>query len=89
MSFKWNPKAKVGSRVVSVKVGGRTLNKGKTYTVATNDYLANGGDGYPVLKKGNVIIDASGATYLANMVMNYIKAKGTVSPKVEGRIVAQ
>jgi len=26
---------------------------------------------------------------LANMVMNYIEAKGTVSPKVEGRIVAQ
>jgi len=51
--------------------------------------LANGGDGYSVFKKGEVIIDASGATYLANMVMNYIEAKGAVSPKVEGRIVAQ
>tara|TARA_B100000029_G_scaffold177683_1_gene175037 strand:+ start:65 stop:1579 length:1515 start_codon:yes stop_codon:yes gene_type:complete len=89
MSFKWNPKAEVGSRVVSVEIGGRPLIKGKNYTVATNDYLANGGDGYSVFKKGKVIIDASGATYLANMVMNYIEAKGTVSPKVEGRIVAQ
>jgi len=26
---------------------------------------------------------------LANMVMNYIESKGAVSPKVEGRIVAQ
>ena len=89
MSFTWNPKAEVGSRVVSVEIGGRALSKGKTYTVATNDYMANGGDGYSVLKKGEVIIDASGATYLANMVMNYIEAKGTVSPKIEGRIVAQ
>ena len=89
MSFKWNPKAEVGSRVVSVEIGGRPLIKGKNYTVATNDYLANGGDGYSVFKKGKVIIDASGATYLANMVMNYIEDKGTVSPKVEGRIVAQ
>ena len=89
MSFKWNPKAEVGSRVVSVEIGGRPLIKGKNYTVATNDYLANGGDGYSVFKKGKVIIDASGATYLANMVMNYIEAKGTVSPKVEGRITAQ
>jgi 2',3'-cyclic-nucleotide 2'-phosphodiesterase (5'-nucleotidase family) len=89
MSFTWNPKAEAGSRVVSVEIGGRPLSKGKTYTVATNDYLANGGDGYSVFKKGKVIIDASGATYLANMVMNYIEAKGSVSPKVEGRIVAQ
>ena len=89
MSFTWNPKAKVGSRVFSVKVGGRPLNKGRTYTVATNDYIANGGDGYSVFKKGKVIIDASGATLLAGMVMNYIKAKGSVSPKLEGRIVAK
>ena len=40
-------------------------------------------------KKGKVIIDESGATLLAGMVMNYIKAKGSVSPKVEGRIIAQ
>ena len=57
--------------------------------MATNDYLAKGGDGYSVFKKGKVIIDASGATLMASMVMDYIKAKGTVSPKVEGRIVAQ
>jgi len=89
MSFTWNPKAKVGSRVVSVKIGGQPLNKGRTYTMATNNYIANGGDGYDVLKKGKVLIDASGATLLAGMVMDYIKAKGSVSPKVEGRIVAQ
>ena len=89
MSFTWNPKAKVGSRVVSVKIGGQPLNKGRTYTMATNDYIANGGDGYGVLKKGKVLIDASGATLIAGMVMNYIKDKGSVSPKVEGRIVAQ
>ena len=89
VSFIYNPKAKAGSRVISVKVGGRSLNKGRSYTVATSDYAAGGGDGYSVFKKGKVIINASGATLLAGMVMNYIKAKGSVSPKVEGRIVAQ
>ena len=57
--------------------------------MATNNYAAGGGDGYKVFKKGKVLIDASGATLLASMVMNYIKDKGSVSPKVEGRIVAQ
>ena len=89
VSFIYNPKAKAGSRVISVTVGGIPLNKGRTYTLATNDYAAGGGDGYSVFKKGKVIIDASGATLLAGTVMNYIKVKGTVSPKVEGRIVAQ
>ena len=89
MSYTFKPKAKAGSRVVSVKIGNKALNKSRSYTVATNDYVANGGDGYSVFKKGKVIIDASGATLLAGMVMDYIKAKGSVSPKVEGRIVAQ
>ena len=63
--------------------------KGRSYTTATNDFLSIGGDGYSVFKKGKVIIDAAGATLMASMVMNYINAKGIVSPKVEGRIVAQ
>ena len=51
--------------------------------------MASGGDGYSVLKKAKVIINASNATIMASMVMDYIKAKGSVSPKIEGRIVAQ
>ena len=89
MSFTYNPKAKSGARVVSVKIGSQSLNKGRTYTMATNDYMASGGDGYSVLKKAKVIINASNATIMASMVMDYIKAKGSVSPKVEGRIVTQ
>ena len=89
MSFTYNPKAKAGSRINSVKVGNSPLSKGRTYTIATNDFLAKGGDGYSVFKKGKVIIDAYGAKLMASMVMDYIKAKGSVSPKVEGRIVAQ
>jgi 2',3'-cyclic-nucleotide 2'-phosphodiesterase (5'-nucleotidase family) len=89
VSFIYNPKAKAGSRIISAKVGGRSLDKGRGYTVATSDYAAGGGDGYSVFKKGKVIINASNATLMASMVMDYIKAKGSVSPKVEGRIVAQ
>ena len=89
MTFTYNPKAKAGSRINSVKVGNSPLSKGRTYTIATNDFLAKGGDGYSVFKKGKIIIDAYGAKLMASMVMDYIKAKGRVSPKVEGRIVAQ
>ena len=89
VSFTYNPKAQAGSRVVSAKIGGQPLNKGRNYTVATNNYAAGGGDGYKVFKKGEVLINASKATIMASMVMDYIKANRSVSPKVEGRIVAQ
>ena len=89
LSFTYKKGVSKGSRIVSVKIGGQNLNKNRSYTVATNNYAAGGGDGYSVFKKGTVLIDESGATLLAGMVMNYIKAKGSVSPKVEGRIVAQ
>jgi GTP:adenosylcobinamide-phosphate guanylyltransferase len=48
-----------------------------------------GGDGYAALMKGKAILDASGGPLMANVVMDYITARGSVSPVVEGRIVEQ
>ena len=78
-----------GSRVVAVTIGGKPIDAGKMYTLAANDYIAKGGDGYGVLKRGKLLVDAAGATLMATQVMNYISAKGTISPKVEGRITAK
>ncbi len=89
MTFVYDPKASQGNRVVEVKVGGAPLDPAKTYKIATNDYMAGGGDGYAALKKGKVLIDASGATLMATTVMNHIQAQGTVAPKVDGRTKAK
>jgi len=86
MRFVYNPKAKAGSRIVTVTIGGKPLDTNATYTMATNDYSAGGGDGYKMLKKAKNLIDASAATYMATDVMNYIEAKGKIAPKVDGRI---
>lgn len=42
--------ANPGSRVKNVKIGGAALDLNKTYTIATNDFLAAGGDTYYLLK---------------------------------------
>jgi 2',3'-cyclic-nucleotide 2'-phosphodiesterase (5'-nucleotidase family) len=76
-------------RIVSVEIGGKPLDPRATYRVAVNEYIAGGGDGYTSLKKGKSIIDASAATLMANVVMDYITANGTIAPAVEGRIVEQ
>lgn len=77
------------NRIISVEVGGKPLDPQATYRLAANEYIAAGGDGYTSLKKGKAIIDASAAPLMANVVMDYITAKGTISPTVEGRIVEQ
>ncbi len=87
MSFAFDRDAPAGSRVSDVKVGGAALDTSRMYSVATNDYIYGGGDGYSALSKGRAIVDASGAPLMATMVMDYVSGKGTVAPAVEGRIL--
>ncbi|MSP90114.1 MAG: bifunctional metallophosphatase/5'-nucleotidase [Alphaproteobacteria bacterium] len=89
MTLVYDPKQPAGARVVEIKVGGQPLDATRIYKVATNEYVYDGGDGFEVLKKGKSLIDESAAKLMANQVMEYIAAKGSVSPKVEGRIVAK
>jgi 2',3'-cyclic-nucleotide 2'-phosphodiesterase (5'-nucleotidase family) len=63
------------------------LDPAAIYRLATNEYMMAGGDGYASLKKGRPVIDASGGPLMAKVVMEYIAARTTVSPTVEGRII--
>ncbi len=89
LKFTYDAKAAQGARVTDVTVGGKPLDAGAKYRVATTDYMWGGGDGYDTLNKGKTLVDASGATLMATSVMNYITAKGSVSPMLEDRIVAK
>lgn len=84
MSFTYNPTKPAGQRVVEVKVGGQPLDPKKTYKLATNDFLAIGGDGYESLKKYPSF--NTGFT-LYNVVEEALIQMKTINPKVEGRII--
>ena len=86
MRYVFDPTQPVGSRIVSVHVGDQPLDIRATYTLATNDYLADGGDGYRMLHGLKRLIDAAGGTLLATTVMDYIAKHGLVAPQREGRI---
>lgn len=77
-----------GSRITSVVIGGRPLDPAALYTLATNDFMLNGGDGYATIKAGEVIISAAGGPVMANTVVDAIRQAGTIAPRVEGRITA-
>ncbi len=82
----YNPDAEVGSRVVSVKANGVDIDPAATYKLATNDYMARGGDGYSMLVGKPILLDITAAKLMANDVMAYIRSQGSVTTTVEGRM---
>lgn len=87
MKLEFDARRPKGDRITGLTIAGKPLDPAARYKLATNEYIAGGGDGYASLKKGKSLIDASAATLMATVVMDYIAAKGTVAPAVEGRIV--
>ena len=85
----YRPDKPAGSRVGDVQIGGKPLDPRASYRVATSDYMSKGGDGYSSLSKGKALIDVSGGPLMATTVMHYIATRGTVTPQIEGRIVAR
>ena len=86
MTFVYDASKPAGERVVEVMVGSAALDDGAMYKLATNDYMAGGGDGYGSLRGSKVLLGDLDGKLMANDVMAYIRAAGNVNAKVEGRI---
>ena len=52
LTVDYDPSAPAGSRIMRISCGGEDLRDGGIYTVATNSYLAKGGDGYSTFLEG-------------------------------------
>jgi 5'-nucleotidase / UDP-sugar diphosphatase len=76
-----------GHRVLSIKVGDAPLDAGKIYSVATNDFMARGGDDYVTFRDAEPVLPPADAPILAYEVIDYIKHIGTIRTGVDGRIV--
>jgi hypothetical protein len=57
------------------------LTAGSKYTLAENDFMANGGDGYPV-----VISRVTTRDIMDQTLADYITANTPISPAIQGRI---
>jgi len=102
ISFTYSPHASAGSRVKEVLVGGKPLDPSRMYAVATNDFLAAGGDGYTAfgeavresndfavvggMLKGEKLVYSDSGRWLRDVVIEYIKEYKTVAPAVDDRI---
>jgi 2',3'-cyclic-nucleotide 2'-phosphodiesterase (5'-nucleotidase family) len=90
LCFTYNIEAAAGSRVTGAVrqaadgtcTGAAVdLTAASTYTIATNDFMANAGDGYPFFANRMVTREI-----LDQVLADYISAAGTVTPTIQGRI---
>jgi 2',3'-cyclic-nucleotide 2'-phosphodiesterase (5'-nucleotidase family) len=88
LCFAYEITAPAGSRVSSI-VGqaadgsctGAAVVPGGSYTLATNDFMAAGGDGYPV-----VISRMTSRNIMDQDAADYVAANSPLSPTIQGRI---
>ncbi|HBE9435247.1 membrane-associated 5'-nucleotidase/phosphoesterase [Clostridioides difficile] len=83
ISYYFNPKQKEGERITSIQKEGKPLDLDKKYVVATNDYIASGGDEFPCFSKEPILKEFGN---LESAVTEYIEYKREISKNVDGRI---
>jgi len=102
IAFKYSPGAQKGSRVKEVWIGNNPVDLEKEYVVATNDFLAAGGDGYKAFGDavkasrdfsvvggtviGEKVVYNDPSRWVRDVVIEYIRGKKEIAPRVGGRI---
>ena len=85
-TFTYDPSRAAGDRVIAMEIGGGPADAAKTYRLATNDFMARGGDGYTILRRVKSVRGARHSKLLANDVMVYVRAKGSIKTRTNDRI---
>ena len=84
MSFTVNPLAPVGERIADAMIGDTPLEADRFYTVASNNFLRNGGDGYDMFKDAEDAYDFG--PDIADVVAEYLAKQTPYTPYIDGRI---
>ncbi|HBJ2621350.1 TPA: 5'-nucleotidase C-terminal domain-containing protein [Clostridium botulinum] len=91
MTFSFDPTKEKGNRTFDVNVGENPIDLNKEYTVAINDFLSQGGDGYTMLKTTVVgefaTYDDIFAKYLNDNGMKNDISLGRIQVKENGKQV--
>ncbi len=103
MTLTYDPSAPAGRRIKTLFVGGQALEAGREYTVATNDFLAAGGDGYKAFaevihaedlvepsaagRPGAKLVFNDAGRWLRDLVADTLRTQGEIHPVRENRIV--
>lgn len=88
LTWAYDAAAAFGARVTSVTLpDGTPIDPAATYRVATNNFMATGGDRFTTLTQGTSTADTG--IDLVETVVHYLQDNPTVDPQVEGRLTVQ
>ena len=85
LRFVYDPAAPAGRRVGDVSVGGSPLEPARRYTLATIDFVAEGGDGYSMFPDAKVLAGAD-PRLLRDLVIDHLRERGEIRIVPDGRI---
>ena len=84
LTYSWSASAPAGSKVSALSLNGVPIDPAATYRVTTNDFLANGGDGFTNLALGTDRTTAPG--FDVDALTAYLGAGAPVAPGLANRI---
>jgi len=83
-TYTYNSTLSNGNRISNIALGGVPIDPAATYRVTTNDFLANGGDGFTALTGGTNRTTAPG--FDVDALVSYLTAHSPVTPGPLNRI---
>jgi 5'-nucleotidase len=86
LTYSWSASAPAGSKVTNLALNGTPIDPAATYRVTTNDFLANGGDGFTNLTAGTDRTTAPG--FDVDALTAYLGAGTPIAPTEANRITA-
>lgn len=86
LAFTFDASSPVGSRVRDITVNGQPLDERRSYTLATTNFLFEGGDDYNMFKGARMLISSESAPVDSDVLQKAISSVKSIAPKVEGRI---
>lgn len=84
LTYSFDTEREAGDRVTEVLFNGAPIDPAEVYTIAVNDFMGNGGDGYAVLREGVNTLNTG--LSITDLLQQYIQAHSPVTPPVVGRI---
>ncbi|HAD4537032.1 TPA_asm: hypothetical protein G1R96_14275 [Salmonella enterica subsp. enterica serovar Typhi str. CT18] len=78
LEMKYDSSKPIGQRVTVLTLNGKPIDDAAVYHIATNSFLADGGDGFAAFTEGQAR-NTSGGYYVSNAIVDYFKAGNTIT----------
>ncbi|WP_049971397.1 bifunctional metallophosphatase/5'-nucleotidase [Haladaptatus cibarius] len=89
MAYSYTTTKAPFDRIQTVIVDGKRIENDQTYSVATSDFTADGGNGYETFAEATYCSTVEEPPLLSELVIDSIRERETVEPTTDGRITRE